>query len=281
MRYADLGPYLVQASLYRHETIEGAKLTVYDVTNFWLHAPEIVDRECPKCGITKWRLEGGVEVNRINPWRLTHLTYECRNCGRERLDVWVTFWRTDDGVAHIEKAGQYPKLEVSIPAEFGRALGTRRALYIKGMTLRHNGYGIGSLTYFRRVIEETTDEMLDLLEGTMKETGADPAAIRLLEEAKASNQFENKVKVAGEVFPAYLRPGGVNPFGDLHVLVSIGLHGLTDEQCCEIVDAMDRSLKFVYTQLKTHAEDARAYRDAAINLSRKVAELKQPKREEA
>lgn len=65
--------------------------------------------------------------------------------------------------------------------------------------------------------------------------------------------------IAGEVMPANLRPNNVNPFGDLYKLLSIGLHDRTDDECCEIVGAMDDSLKFIYTQLTTHMEASKAY----------------------
>src|SRR5260370_38689927 len=106
------------------------------------------------------------------------------------------------------------------------------------MTLRHNTYGIGPLTYFRRVIEDTTDEMLDLLEEAMTATGADPAALAALKQAKDGRRFEDRVKIAAEVLPANLRPNNINPFGDLYQLLSIGLHDLTDEQCCETLATM-------------------------------------------
>lgn len=43
--------------------------------------------------------------------------------------------------------------EVTLSKEFEKALGARADLYRKGMTARHNGYGIGALPYFRRLIE--------------------------------------------------------------------------------------------------------------------------------
>ena len=67
------------------------------------------------------------------------------------------------------------------------------------------------------------------------------------------------MRIAGEVMPANLRPNNVNPFGDLHKLLSIGLHDRTDDECCEIVGAMDDSLKFIYAQLTTHMEASKAY----------------------
>ena len=74
--------------------------------------------------------------------------------------------------------------------------------------------------------------------------------------------------------PTYLRPGGVNPFGDLYEVLSIGLHDLDDDQCCDIVDAMDKSLNFIYTRLKTHVQEAKLYEEAAKSLNAKVAQLR-------
>jgi hypothetical protein len=41
-------------------------------------------------------------------------------------------------------------------------------------------------------------------------------------------------------------------------LLSVGLHGLTDDDCCDIVDAMDGSLKFIYTRLRIPQPPLRA-----------------------
>jgi hypothetical protein len=176
----------------------------------------------------------------------------------------------------VTKCGQYPKLEVNVPQAFERALGSRVALYRKGMTSRHAGYGIGALTYFRRLIEETTDEMLDLLEEALVAAG-EAEALKKLKATRAGIHFDQKVKLAADILPTHLRPGGINPFGDLYELLSIGLHGLSDEECCDAVDAMDEALKFIYTRLKTHAEEAKGYVAAVRKISDKVAALKAKK----
>src|SRR5205823_9437590 len=191
-----------------------------------------------KCGVTKWQFDDGNHERKVRERALSHLGYKCRNCGEAVFSIWMFWWRGVGGAASFLKAGQFPKLEISIPREFADALGDKRPLYLKGMTLRHNTYGIGALTYFRRLIEDTTDEMLDLLQGSMEETRSDPAAVEALKRAREGARFEDKVKIAGEVIPTPLRPGGVNPFGDLYELLSIGLPDLSDEECCGIVDSM-------------------------------------------
>ena len=274
MAYATLAEFLVSAALYRVEAFPSVKLREYDRGGYYVVAPPLLDRECDACGPTKWQFDGGAYEGKVGEKALEHLRYKCRNCGEATFNIWVIWWRGGGGAASFLKAGQFPKLETSIPKEFAEALGDRRPLYLKGMTLRHNTYGIGALTYFRRLIEDTIDEMLDLLQGSMEETQSDPAAVEKLKRAREGTRFEDKVKIAGEVIPPHLRPGGVNPFGDLYGLLSIGLHDLSDEECCDIVDAMDGSLKFIYTRLKTHVGEAKAYEAAAKEINAKVTKLK-------
>jgi hypothetical protein len=48
-----------------------------------------------------------------------------------------------------------------------------------------------------------------------------------------------KVRIAGEVMPANLRPNNVNPFGDLYKLLSIGLPRADDPAAWEIRSVED------------------------------------------
>src|SRR5881397_1533690 len=128
--------------------------------------------------------------------------------------------------AKFLKAGQFPEFEITPPKDLETALGEHAKLYRKGITLRHHGYGLGGLTYFRRIIEETTDEMLDLVVGALEETQSDPTLIEKLKAAKEGKRYDDKVKLVAELLPQHLRPGGVNPFALLHELLSKGIHNL-------------------------------------------------------
>jgi hypothetical protein len=111
------------------------------------------------------------------------------------------FYREDRLV--YEKFGQYPAFEINPPKELAKALTPERlALYKKGKTSRHHGYGLGALVYFRRLVEDTTDELLDLLVTAMRDTGSDDAAVVPIIEAKAGRVFDEKVKIVGAASPS-------------------------------------------------------------------------------
>jgi hypothetical protein len=271
MKFDELGGYLVSGNLYRVEKIETPEIVPGNQKR-GLNVPAEVSRHCRKCGGGRNWDRMSMSGNAIWETDFSQLTYRCRDCKNETLRVWVCFW-IDKGF-HIVKVGQYPRLEVILPKEFEDALGENASLYRKGMTSRHNGYGIGALSYFRRVVELTVDDMLGVLETAMVATESASAAIEHLRKARAGREFEDKVKLAAEVIPDHLKPGGVNPFADLHGLLSIGLHGLTDEECCDIVDLMDEPLKYVYTTLKAHTQGASQYRDAAQKINQAVGHFR-------
>lgn len=280
MKHAELAVYLVNAPLYQPKEIEDAKLRDFPHSaspNYReLFVPTEVRRDCATCGGERsfeFVAGGGFDKQSVGAGLLER-TYRCKDCESGGFSLWLTWW-VKDGKVFIVKAGQYPKLEVTLPSDFEKALGAEKAaFYRRGMTSRHNGYGIGALAYFRRVIESTVDDMLKVLEEAMVATDTDPAAIERLRTARGGREFEDKVKLAAEVIPEHLKPGGKNPFADLHGLLSIGLHGLSDEDCCDIVTLMDEPLKYVYTTLRAHTESASRYRDAANKINQAVGKFR-------
>jgi len=91
------------------------------------------------------------------------MAYTCKNCGEGWFNVWIHL-SLKDGRFIVEKVGQYPQLEITLPTDFEKAIGSNKKLYVRGMASRHAGYGIGALAYFRRVIDDTIGEMLGVLE---------------------------------------------------------------------------------------------------------------------
>jgi len=288
MKYAELPKYIAEGPLYqpKHLEIPSVAEAAVIVENRGIRRArfagfpvpkELADHHCPRCGKPQnWRwdgIPGGAET--ASPG-INQIPYECKNCGTEPLIVWLRVWVEKDRVM-VEKVGQYPKLAIALPTDFEKALGDSKSHYIKGMASRHAGYGIGALGYFRRVIDDTIGEMLGVLEAAMIETGADPTAIETVRRAKAGKVFEERVKLAAEALPAHLKPGGMNPFADLYDLHSAGLHAMSDEECSAIVDAMDTAMKYVYTELKGHAEGAAQYKAAATTIQQTLAAVRAKK----
>jgi hypothetical protein len=111
----------------------------------------------------------------------------------------------------------------------------------------------------RRVIEEKTDELIDVVVELAKTHSVDEKTIEALVKAKEQVQYEQKVKVASEVVPDALKPGGVNPFGQLYKHLSSGVHDKTDDECIKIFDDLRQDFEYVFRNLYVQAKDAKEF----------------------
>jgi hypothetical protein len=87
-----------------------------------------------------------------------HVAYRCRNCQKTNQKYWYV-WEVNS----FWKVGQIPELQEWIELKLEAALGESKPLYRKALRSRSFGFGIGSVSYLRRIIEDTTDTLMDLL----------------------------------------------------------------------------------------------------------------------
>jgi hypothetical protein len=222
-----------------------------------LRTPQKISILCGECDHpTNWELD----TTALRPLgNLAHVIYHCANCKNSSVTFIILTNLISTAELAIQKVGQFPPQEVIPSKAVKKALGDRLSLYVKGMTCRQHSFGIGAHAYFRRLIEETTGDMLDALADALRELGVDPTALKKVEQAKQAQPFDEKVRLAAEVFPEHLRPGGQNPFGLLHTLLSRGLHTLSDDECLEIVDDMKDILEYVFKELKAYVAERKVY----------------------
>jgi hypothetical protein len=192
------------------------------------------------------------------------LDYQCNNCETARFYVLLAIHSrrhlpVGPLTIAVEKVGQWPKMEVRAPKLLEQALGTHVSVYRRALTSRHQGYGIGAVAYLRRIVEETIDTLLDLVAEVLKLESGNEGQVARLEEAKKGKVFDEKVKLAGDALPAHLRPGGINPFGTLHDLLSSGIHRLSEERALAVADAVIESLGYLFTELDVHVRARRAF----------------------
>ncbi len=234
--------------------------------------PSIVSMPCSNCGLeaTNWAArEGGYTKGK----GLDHIAYACRNCEANEVTIFFA-WKSEGDDAHFEKVGRYPKPEINPTKDLAQALGKHLDLYRKGMTLRHHSFGLGALVYFRRIVEETTAELLNLLEEAIKEIDPNSEQLALVEKAKKAARFEDKVKIAADAIPAHLRIGEANPLHVLFKLLSDGLHVRSDEESVEIVDGIDNVLKHLFSELRAHTRERKVYAAALKESQERLEKLK-------
>lgn len=174
------------------------------------------------------------------------VTYQCRNC--KQTEKTYTFWAylneyEENGV--IYKFGEHPSFGPPTPARVITLVGAERDYYLKGRRAENQGLGIAAFAYYRRVIENQKDKILNEIIRVSTKLGAEKEILDDLEKAKTETQFSKAVSEVKHGIPQTLLINGHNPLTLLHSALSEGLHAQTDEECLEIAT----SIRVVLTDL--------------------------------
>jgi hypothetical protein len=87
------------------------------------------------------------------------------------------------------------------------------------------------MIYYRRVVENHKNQILDEIIRVSKKIGAPPETLTALEAAKKEIQFSKALTSVKDAVPQALLINGQNPLTLLHSALSVGLHEQTDETC--------------------------------------------------
>jgi hypothetical protein len=159
----------------------------------------------------------------------------------------------------VQKIGQQPPQSIEIPTDLSGRLGPTAEYYKKALICRSQNFGIAAVAYMRRIVEEKTDDLIDVVVELAETYEADEKTIESLKGAKKQIQYEEKLRTASELIPAALRPGGVNPIGQLYSHLSVGLHGKPDDDCIAIFDDLKADFEYVFRNLHVQAEERRKF----------------------
>ena len=138
------------------------------------------------------------------------------------------------------------------------AEGTRH--YRNALLSMGHGFGVGALSYFRWVVEDATQGILDLIED-VADAENDEETLERVREARASQEVEEQLRIAVDAVPTSLRDGDVNPLKTLFAQYSKGLPGLQDEQCLEVAGQLRSALEYLFRSWTAQVDEAQAQRE--------------------
>ena len=211
-----------------------------------------------KCnGETWWECESN--QIRFGSDFICERSYACRNCGQEK-QYYQFIWQENDKANIFIKVGQWPPLEIEPTKELSKALGPEDSkLYKKGLINFQFGHGIAAVAYFRRVLENKINALLDLVLEAARNENAEGERLQEIETVKDSHRVEDKIGVATKILPAHLKPGGHNPLDKLYAPLSAGLHGESDDDCLTIFSDARFVFEYLFKNLTESNEEARKY----------------------
>lgn len=172
-------------------------------------------------------------------WHFFYVSYVCSNCRKTEKTFSLAAQR-DKGAesGKCYKFGELPEYGPPTPARLIKLIGPDREIFLKGRRCENQGLGIGAFVYYRRVVENQKNRILDEIIKVSQKLGAPPHAIQQLEAAKAETQFSKAMTNVKDAIPQSLLVNGHNPLLLLHSALSDGLHQRTDEHCLEIASSV-------------------------------------------
>jgi hypothetical protein len=205
-----------------------------------LAVPEI-KLHCPSdiCnGPRIFRFKSGERnLSRSTEAKLTYFTYICSNCRRNEKLFSLHASRRDEkndestaGVCY--KIGEFPAYGPPTPNRLLKLFGKDRVIFLKGRQCENHGLGIGAFVYYRRVVENHKDKIID--EIIKVATKIAPEMVDALELAKKEQQFSKALASVKDAIPQALLINGHNPLTLLHSALSEGLHAQSDEDCLNL-----------------------------------------------
>ena len=126
------------------------------------------------------------------------LCYACEKCGRVVKSYTVRFWSVaasseETALVDVQKISEWPPFSPHTPSKVKSLVGPDRDLFLKGRRAEIEGLGVGAFSYYRRIIEEQKNRLLDEIIRVARHLGASADTVARLEAAKAENQFSKAV----------------------------------------------------------------------------------------
>ncbi|HCO95577.1 MAG TPA: hypothetical protein DIU00_16780 [Phycisphaerales bacterium] len=206
------------------------------------------------------------------------LIYTCRDCGKYTKHFCLfSVALPDQKNGKVLKIGEYPSLHIKLPTNLSKLLGDNYSNFINGLRCERQGLGIGAYSYYRRVVENQKNHLLEEILKVSKKLSAKKEMIQTIEKAILETQFSKAINMVKESLPESLLVGGHNPFKLLHKPLSIGIHDKTDEKCLEMAHNIRMVLIDLAERIKLALSEQRELKSAVSSLLQFKTENKKDK----
>lgn len=200
-----------------------------------------------------------------------YATYQCSNCQVTNrvysLSAKVHSNREPEGVCY--KFGEFPPFGPYVPSKLIELIGPDRDIFLKGRRCESQGLGIGAFVYYRRVVENQKNRILEKIIEVSERISAPQAKIDTLREAMGETQFSKALEMARDVIPESLLIDGHNPILLLHRALSRGVHELSDVECLDFARSVRVVLSELSGRMSSVLKDEVEFKEALSTLMKK------------
>jgi hypothetical protein len=221
------------------------------------YPPDNVSLSCKRCAKeTTWVAKTMGRLIELVGVSGFYVSYVCQLCQEEGVAMFLRKIYVGIEETSIQKIGQFPAQSINIPSDVTRRLGADAELYKNALVCRNHNFGIGALAYMRRVVENKTNELIEVVAAQAESYSTDPAVVAKIRAAKDDKiSYDERLRIASEAIPTHMKPDGANPLAAIFGLLSEGLHAKSDQECLLIADEIKDLFEYVFARLRAEIED--------------------------
>jgi len=219
-----------------------------------------IDAFCETCqqirpfqDMEKYGSGAGMPVKSLSTGQ-SSFKFTCVSCRKEHHKYLVD-QIVSESTIKIQKYGELPRKHLEKDKLLKKFFSGDSDNYEKAMVCISHGYGIGSFSYLRRIIEGNIFQLLDMLQEDIECSENVNEIKDAIAELRKESPMSDKIKLANNALPSYLKPDGLNPLGKLYQILSEGVHNLSDEECLEKATAIKECLKFLISELTSRKQN--------------------------
>lgn len=186
----------------------------------------------PPCNGTRYfDTEETQTVTLTEKWSRIFMVYTCSNCrSRSKIFALLVRWNATMDSGEAVKLGEWPPFGPPLGNQVLSLVGPGRELFLKGRRAEIQGLGIGSFSYYRRMLISGKEHLIDEIIKVMHRSNAYESNIEKMESARAENQFENIAELSKGCIPEELLIQNENPVVLLDKVLTKGTYAQSDQE---------------------------------------------------
>jgi hypothetical protein len=257
---ADIKAFLETAPLYSWREF---KKPFANRSSLWISE---IDAYCDVCEQLRpfqdLRSRGGGTGMAFNALKsgTSYFTFSCVSCRKAHREYLVEQVLDDENI-RIQKYGELPRSKLVRNRVLQKFLKDDLDNYEKAIVCLSHEYGVAAFAYFRRIVENNINALLDLVQEDAQSSSSDKAILDALGDLRKDAPMSEKIKIANLALPTHLKPDGLNPLGRLYQVLSEGVHSLHDAECLQKAKETSECLAFLVSELASRAEHRACFKN--------------------
>lgn len=205
------------------------------------------------------------KVTLTQKWSRVFLHYSCSNCrSRSKIFAIMARWNTVADEGEAAKLGEWPPFGPQVSLGIISMLGKNKDMFLLGRRAEIQGLGIGALAYYRRVVENQKDHIINEIIKLMRRANSPETQIEKLKSAKNEKHFKKAVELISDTIPKALLINDYNPLALLEQAMTKGLSVQKDSDALKLATSIRKILTELAERVVRALED-QADLDEAVN----------------